>query len=215
MGVASGSRHAATQTDLIVFDDPELKDNVTLVRAFLAVDLTPEIQSRIAAVQSALGRFSSAVRWVRPEFIHLTLKFLGEISTAQQQQIESLFSQHKSGVAPFRISVRDVGFFPHARAPRVVWMGIQEGQRELEALATFVEEALRPAGFPPEERSFSPHVTIGRIKFLPSGKAFQDAAAPFSGYECGTAEVREFFLYESQLARSGSIYTKRATFGLE
>jgi 2'-5' RNA ligase len=185
------------------------------VRAFIAVDLTPEIRERIAEIQSLLGRFSHAVRWVRPESIHVTLKFLGEISAAQQQQIVGIFSAHKSGVTPFRIRVQGIGFFPDARRPRVVWLGIDEGQESLQSLAQFVEEQTKSAGFPSEERPFSSHVTIGRIKFMPDAKAFSEATVRFKEHGCGIAEVRQFFLYESQLNRSGAIYTKRATFELE
>ncbi|MBZ5551294.1 MAG: RNA 2',3'-cyclic phosphodiesterase [Acidobacteriia bacterium] len=185
------------------------------MRAFIAVDLTREIQTRIEAAQDALGRFSHAVRWVRPETIHLTLKFLGEISNDQQRRVVETFSTRKSGVAPFQISVGRLGFFPNARAPRVVWMGIEEGKGELQSLARFVDEALRAAGFPPEPRPFSPHATVGRIKFLPEVASFIEATSAFSDYQCGTATVGHFYLYESKLDRGGSIYTKRATFALE
>jgi 2'-5' RNA ligase len=185
------------------------------VRAFIAVDLTTEIEAKIAGAQTALGRFSHAVRWVRPESIHLTLKFLGEISPEQQRRVVETFSTPKSGVAPFQISVEGLGFFPNARAPRVVWMGIEEGKDNLQALARFVDEALAAAGFPPEQRPFSPHATIGRIKFLPDVASFIEASSSFSDYQCGRTTIRQFFLYESKLDRGGSIYTKRATFALE
>ncbi|MBZ5537043.1 MAG: RNA 2',3'-cyclic phosphodiesterase [Acidobacteriia bacterium] len=185
------------------------------MRAFIAVDLTREIEAKIAGAQAALGRFSHAVRWVRPESIHLTLKFLGEISNEQQHRVVETFSTRKSGVAPFQISVERLGFFPNARAPRVVWMGIRKGKEELQSLARFVDEALGAAGFPPEPRPFSPHATIGRIKFLPDVASFNEATSAFSDYQCGTTTVHHFFLYESKLDRGGSIYTKRATFGLE
>ena len=185
------------------------------MRAFIAVDLTEEIQNRIAEIQSALRPFSSAVRWVRPASIHLTLKFLGEISTSQQQSITETLASKKSGVAPFQLAVARLGFFPNARAPRVVWLGIEQGRAELQALAQFVEASCRGIGWPPEDRPFSPHVTIGRLKYLPDSHAFGDATARWADCECGGAAVRRFFLYESRLHREGSIYTKRAAFELE
>ncbi|MGB7622560.1 MAG: RNA 2',3'-cyclic phosphodiesterase [Terriglobia bacterium] len=185
------------------------------VRAFLAVDLTREIGARIGEAQAALARFSHAVRWVRPESIHLTLKFLGEISPEQQRRVMETFSAHKSGVDPFQVSVERLGFFPNTRAPRVVWIGIEQGREQLQSLARFVEDSLGAAGFPPESRPFSPHATIGRIKFLPDVAPFIEATSPFSNYQCGTTMVSHFFLYESKLERSGSIYTKRATFALK
>lgn len=185
------------------------------MRAFIAVDLTSEIQAKIAEIQSALKRFSTEVRWVRPQSIHLTLKFLGEISQDQLFQTQKIFTGHRSGITPFSISVERIGFFPNTRGPRVVWMGIEEGKEALETLARFVEEALRTAGFPPESRPFSAHATIGRIKYLRDVKGFLGAVAPFEKTHCGHAPVREFHLYESKLHRGGSIYTKRATFELE
>lgn len=185
------------------------------LRAFIAVDLTKEIQGRIAEIEAALERFSSQVRWVRPESIHLTLKFLGEITQDQFREIQKTFASRSSGIAPFLISVEGLGFFPNVRGPRVVWIGIEKGKEPLEALARFVEQALRTAGFPPESRPYSPHATIGRIKFLRDVKAFLEAADPLEKILCGQAPVREFHLYESELNRSGSIYTKRATFELE
>jgi RNA 2',3'-cyclic 3'-phosphodiesterase len=195
--------------------DVKLAEAGSKVRAFIAVDLTREIEAKIAAAQAALGRFSHAVRWVRPESIHLTLKFLGEISTDQQRRVVETFSARRSGMAPFQIAVERLGFFPNARAPRVVWMGIEEGKKELQSLARFVDEALGVTGFPPEPRPFSPHATIGRIKFLQDMASFIEATSAFSEYRCGTTIVRHFFLYESKLDRGGSIYTKRATFALE
>ncbi len=185
------------------------------MRAFIAVDLTSEIQKAIGDIQAALGRFLASIRWVKPESIHVTLKFLGEISETQQKQIESVCSERQGGLSPFEISVTGIGFFPNVRAPRVVWLGINQGKAELETLAAFVEESCRSVGFPAEARPFSPHVTIGRVKSLPHIRTFQEAAAPFTHAECGLTPVHQFFLYESQLARGGSIYTKRATFELE
>jgi len=185
------------------------------MRAFIAVDLSKEIQARIAESQAALGQFSHAVRWVRPESIHLTLKFLGEISGDQQRRVVEILSAQGSGVRSFQISVGHLGFFPNARAPRVVWMGIEEGKQSLQSLAEFVDGTLKAAGFSPEQRPFSPHVTIGRIKFLPNVSSFIEAASKFGEFECGATAVHDFFLYESKLDRGGSIYTRRAAFALE
>jgi 2'-5' RNA ligase len=152
---------------------------------------------------------------VRPESIHLTLKFLGEISSQQQETVIRTFSSRKCGIPRFELNVRKMGFFPNSRAPRVAWMSIEEGSRPLEQLARFVEESLVSAGFPPEDRLFSPHATIGRVKFLRDVPAFLKAASQFREQDCGWARVEAFHLYESQLSRGGSIYTKRATFELE
>lgn len=185
------------------------------VRAFIAVDLTKEIQSRIAEIQSVLQKFSPAVRWVRPQSIHLTLKFLGEINSSWQEQIVDLFSSQRCPVSPFQISVAQMGFFPSAQAPRVIWLGIDQGKAPLQSLAKYVDKILCGVGFTPEPREFSPHVTIGRTKFLRDPQALIDAVWRFGQCGCGTAWVRQFFLYESQLDRKGSVYTKRAIFGLE
>ncbi|MDD5542047.1 MAG: RNA 2',3'-cyclic phosphodiesterase [Acidobacteriia bacterium] len=185
------------------------------MRAFIAVDLSEHIRNEISRVEGPLGGFSSQVKWVKPDSIHLTLKFLGEISEAQQQSITSTLSAHPMPVPGFDMQVRGIGFFPNARAPRVVWMGVVEGGPQLQAMAAELERRLEPLGFPPEARLFSAHITIGRVKFLRDVPAFLKATSRFSEYDCGNARVESFHLYESQLRREGAIYTKRATFGLE
>jgi 2'-5' RNA ligase len=185
------------------------------VRAFIAVDLNEEIRGKIAEIQSALGRFSSSVRWVRPSSIHITLRFLGEISPDQQKRLTEMLADRKCGVPPFTIAVERMGFFPHARSPRVTWLGVEEGKNSLQQLARYVEVVATDVGFLREERPFSPHITFGRIKYLPDLKRFLEATAPFSEIHCGTVQIRQFHLYESQLHRDGPIYTRRASFELE
>ena len=185
------------------------------MRAFIAVDLNEEIRGIIAEIQSALGRFSPSVRWVRPSSIHITLRFLGEIAPDQQKRLAEMLADRKCGVPHFTIAVERMGFFPHARSPHVIWLGVEEGKNSLQELVRHVEDVAADLGFLREERPFSPHITFGRIKFLPDVKRFLEATAPFSEIQCGTVQVRQFHLYESQLHRDGPIYTRRASFELE
>jgi len=134
------------------------------VRTFIAVDLSARVKAQIAGLIAELSPLSSAVRWVQPEGLHLTLKFLGEIPEARLADIFASLEKALTGRPSFRFRLSGTGGFPSLRRPRVLWIGLREGREQLQELSGLVEKALVPCGFPPEKRPFSPHLTIGRIK---------------------------------------------------
>ena len=149
-------------------------------------------------------------RWTRPEGIHLTLKFLGEISSRQEIQVKDALSRMER-FEKFPVRAQGFGFFPGAKRPRVFWAGL-EAPSALARLAAQVENTLAPLGFPPENRAFKPHLTLARFKFprpVPKLEAF---LAGRDDAPLGTFEVSEFFLWESRLLPGGAEYHKVARF---
>ena len=180
------------------------------MRAFIAIDLPEPLRAALAETQQAFRRVCPEARWTRPEGIHLTLKFLGEISDAQAKRVvESLTRIGK--FEPFSIEARGFGFFPHPRRPRVLWVGI-EAPSALGELAARVEREMEKAGFAREERAFTPHLTLARFP-VPRPQPGLEAALP--GAEpasLGRFEASEFFLFESQLSPQGAQYRKVVRF---
>ncbi len=184
------------------------------MRAFIAIDITSEIRRQLAEfIDQNRGLFAGA-RWVRPENMHVTLKFLGAVPVEQQVRIEAVLSRVKS--PPFEISIRGLGFFPNVRSPRVFWAGIHAGD-ELPALASAVEQALLPLGFPQEKQSYRPHLTLARFDPRKKVQGLAGAAQCLmerSQPDFGTMTCTDFFLYESKLSSQGSRYTKLARLNL-
>ena len=194
------------------------------MRIFIALDIDDAIRERIQRFVEGVSGFAPDVRWVRAQSMHVTLKFIGEKSAEAVTEIKRALAAIQS--APFEISFRGYGFFPTSKAPRVLWIGIEAGP-PLAALAKSVDEAMAVLNIPKEEHAFSPHLTLARKggsgtprwrKGDTLNQSFQRlqerlAAAPAPDF--GTMTAQEFFLYESQLMRGGSRYTKIARFGLK
>jgi RNA 2',3'-cyclic 3'-phosphodiesterase len=193
------------------------------MRVFIALDIDDAVRSRLETFLDGVRGFAPDARWVRPESMHVTLKFIGEKSFEGVEEIKHALTAIRAGA--IEISFRGYGFFPTSKAPRVFWIGIA-GEPDLAALAKLVDETTAALGVPQEEHEFSPHLTLARRggsgaprwrKGDGPNPAFQDlqkrlAAMPAA--EFGTMTAREFFLYQSQLMPGGACYTKIASFGL-
>ena len=195
------------------------------MRIFIALDIDDDIRERIARFVEGVHGFAPEARWVRPESLHVTLKFVGERSPEDVERIKQVLQTVKTG--PVEIRFRGYGFFPSAKAPRVFWVGIAAGP-QLASLAAEVDEKMAPLGIPKEEHGFSPHLTVARAagrSGSPRGgkedvgnRSFQRLLEKLSALptpEFGNMTAREFFVYQSQLSSSGSKYTKLAGFALK
>ena len=192
------------------------------MRVFIALDIDDTIRERIQQFMDGVRGFAPDVRWVHPESMHVTLKFIGEKSAEAVKEIGLALADVQP--AAFEISFRGCGFFPTSKGPRVFWIGITAGP-QLAALAEAVDGAMAALGVPKEEHAFSPHLTLARRggsgaprwrKNDTPNQSFQrlqEKLAVMPALEFGTMTAREFFLYESQLMRGGSHYTKIARFG--
>jgi 2'-5' RNA ligase len=194
------------------------------MRVFVALDIDDVIRGKLARFLDGVRGFASDVRWVRPESLHVTLKFIGEKSEVEVEQIKGTLETIVA--EKFEMNFRGYGFFPGARAPRVFWVGIETGPA-LSSLAATVDEKLASLNIPKEEHAFSPHLTVARggggsgsprkQKSDRPNRSFQrlqEKLGALPAPEFGTMTSREFFLYQSQLSPGGSKYIKLAGFGL-
>ena len=180
------------------------------MRTFIAIDIPDEIRRKIQDIIEALRPAATNVSWSRAEGLHLTLKFLGEIPPAKVEAIKtSLAAVHLP--APLALRVQGTGYFSNEHSPRVIWLGV-EGGAELRELAARVEENLQPLGFPKEDRPFSAHLTLGRLRAPGRIAALQELLRQREPLELGSFTANEFFLYESKLSPGGSVYLKVARF---
>ena len=176
------------------------------MRAFIAIDLPEPLHAALADAQQSFRGACRDARWTRPEGIHLTLKFLGEISDAQTKQVVEALAQI-GALAPFPVEVKGFGFFPHAHRPRVLWAGVA-AQPALAELAANVESRMEKIGFAREDRAFSPHLTLARFQVPRAQPALEAAVAGRATVSLGKFEASEFFLLESKLSPQGAHYRK-------
>jgi 2'-5' RNA ligase len=194
------------------------------MRIFIALDIDDAIRQRIQRFMEGVNGFAPDARWVRPESLHVTLKFVGEKPMEIVGDIKRLLSGIRG--ESFEVTFRGYGFFPTAKAARVFWFGIESGP-QLPSLAKAVDEATLTLGIAKEDHPFAPHLTLARgggRSGAPSWhkggapnkhfQVLQEKLAPLPTPDFGTMAAREFFLYQSQLSQGGSRYTKIARFEL-
>lgn len=192
---------------------------MSVIRAFIAVDLPPDLRARLAEICDGLCAEMGQVpvRWVPPEKMHLTLKFLGDVSLNNVSVLQDILSGETVDREPFVISLGGLGAFPKVRRPRVIWVGV-EAPPELEALQRGIDKQTARVGYPPDRRPFSPHITVGRVSRNASpaevrviGDALNEANI---GY-LGVARVQAVHLYRSDLQSGGAVYHRLFTAELE
>jgi len=185
------------------------------MRTFIAIDLNEENKAALTKLQDELKQTKADVKWVEPENTHLTLKFLGEISEKQADQIKQVLDKISSDCKPFELSLSDIGAFPELDYPRVIWVGIEKGKKEVEEAAKKIEEELGKLGFANEERPFAAHLTIGRVRSRKNIQALKEvcqlASLPVNKSKPANRPTDELVnsitLYQSKLTPSGPIYT--------
>jgi 2'-5' RNA ligase len=176
------------------------------MRAFIAIDLPEPLRAALAEAQQGFRDACRDARWTRPEGIHLTLKFLGQISDAQTKQVVESLAQI-GRFEPFSVEVKGFGFFPQARRPRVFWAGVT-APPALAELAALVESHMEKIGFAREGRTFAPHLTLARFQVPRPQSALEAAVAARATTSLGKFEASEFFLFESKLSPQGAQYRK-------
>jgi len=179
-----------------------------IIRTFIAVEIPDDIKAAMKEVQGTLRKTVAEVGWVRPEGVHLTLKFLGGIGADIIPDLGAAVEAAVGGVAPFQLSVRGVGVFPTPKAPRVVWLGVEGELDRLAELYECVEGACEGLGFKREDRPFKPHLTLGRVKSPKGRGALVNALTEFEGVELGAINVESVSVMKSELRPSGAIYTE-------
>lgn len=189
------------------------------LRLFIAIELPAATRDALAATIDALRRSDDAgiIRWVRPEGIHVTLKFLGAVAPGRIDALRGALGRATHGVPPFSLQPEGAGSFGGARNLRVVWTGVGGARGALAALAARVEAEVSPLGFPAEQRAFNPHLTLGRVRddAPPDARArFHDALARYAPPAYAPFDVAHVSLMRSTLGRGGAVYDAIATFPL-
>ena len=179
-----------------------------MIRSFIAIDLPNETRQSLASVQEELKRSQARVRWVNPHSIHLTLKFLGNIAHAQIDDIATAVAQGVRNESVLTLCAGGLGAFPSQRNPRVIWVGIRGEVERLARIQARLEKDLVPLGFAREQRGFSPHFTLGRVRDKRNRQALIDGMASLTLPEFNFFDVAEIILYISDLTATGAIYTK-------
>jgi len=181
------------------------------MRLFTALDLPPEVLASLGQLLARL-RPAADLRWAPVENLHITTKFIGEWPEARLAElVRALQEIARPGSIP--ISIRGLGWFPNARAPRVFWAGI-EAPPSLAALARAIDQQLAGLGVPRETRPFSPHLTLARIKGTPDLARLRRTIEQLPSTEFGSFVADRYFLYRSELKPTGAVYTKLAEFPL-
>ena len=183
-----------------------------MIRSFLAIEIGEHVRSGIRTTQEDWKASRADVKWVPPENVHLTLKFFGQITQGQVDEIARRLDEVVKDQDPFLVSVNGAGMFPNMRRPRVVWLGIGAELVPLSALHRTVEETLEAIGFDRESRAFRPHLTLGRVR---SGRGIDDLARRVReslGLSLGSFTVDHLTLFRSDLGPTGARYTAQRTF---
>jgi 2'-5' RNA ligase len=180
------------------------------MRVFLAIDVPEAIREQLANIQDELRPSAPSARWVAPDAIHITLKFIGEISEKRRDDIDEALADLAWKSMP--VTVRGIGFFPGMRSPRVLWAGVE--CTTMAGLAEEVDSRLVHAGFDSEKRAFRGHLTLARTKGSRLENTLVTAAAPHEQKEFGSFQADRINLYQSTLKAGGSVYTKLKEFPL-
>ncbi|MCL6481247.1 MAG: RNA 2',3'-cyclic phosphodiesterase [Firmicutes bacterium] len=183
------------------------------MRLFVALDVGEAVRERLGALIRELAPLCPGARWVQPDSMHVTLKFIGAVAAEEVERIRAALAT-LAWPGPIEMVIRNTGFFPNAKHPRVFWAGI-EAPPALSELAAAVEAQLEPLGVPRESRAFHPHLTLARFKSEAGLAQLQQALARRGPVEFGRVVATRFHLYESRLRTSGAVYTRLATFPLE
>ncbi len=185
------------------------------MRTFIAIDLEKELKKNLSLLITRLEKGQKNIKWVEWKGMHLTIKFLGEISEEKVGEVEDILKKISGMYKPFPLKLKGTGTFPpEKKNPRVIWVGVEE-EKTLLSLQDQLERELEKIGFPREKRKFHPHLTLGRVKF-PSG--LQETLQELEKHQdsnFGEMIVRKMTFFESTLKPSGAEYTVISEFGFQ
>jgi RNA 2',3'-cyclic 3'-phosphodiesterase len=180
------------------------------MRLFVALEVPSTVRENLARLLKSLHAVSPQTRWVRPENLHVTLKFIGEVPETKLAPIRAALA-HVNSDQPVMLDFRGLGFFPNEKHPRVFWAGI-EASENLKTLAADIEKATEKLGMPREQRPFSPHLTLARFEPPQLPEKLRAAIQGKTGRDFGSLHTDQFHLIESKLKPSGAEYTTVESF---
>lgn len=185
-------------------------------RTFIAVEVGEAIRDRAVALQEALAKTGAQVKWVTPESMHVTLLFLGEVDDRDLHPVCRAVRDVAAAEPPFSLAVSGAGAFPNARHPKILWAGITDGVEPLKRLYDALETKMLDLGcYRKEERGYTPHLTLGRVKGESDGNLLAPELAKRAGWDAGRVAVEEVLVFSSVLERDGPVYTVLGRGGLK
>jgi 2'-5' RNA ligase len=177
-------------------------------RTFIAIDPGKAIRDRLVALQENLARTGADVKWVEADNLHLTMLFLGEVDQRELTPVCRVVAEAAQQHAPFPMSIEHAGAFPNVRRPRTLWVGVGTGAAEVCALHDALEEPLQALGcYRREERQFTPHLTLGRVRGERAAADLAAAMTKHAAWSAGETIVSSVHVMGSELTPNGPIYT--------
>lgn len=177
------------------------------LRTFVALPLDSHIVTSLHALHQQLKSLPVDVKWVNPQSIHVTIKFLGHVEEAHLESIYEAIQQGISRIKPWRVGVKHMGTFPGMRNPRVVWVGLDDPTGAIMTVQNQVEAELVKVGFEKERRAFTPHLTVGRVRSPKGKKDLVSFLVDEREREFGEMHIDRVVLYRSDLKPTGAVYT--------
>ena len=177
------------------------------IRMFIALDLDESIRQRLTQAAREFPEGNSKIRWVPPENLHVTVKFLGNVAKARARNVCELMPKVAEGIEPFDFEVVGLRCVPPGGRVKMIWADIHEPTGRLAAAAGLVETAMTSLRFPREKRQFVPHITVGRVKMTEDSPGLRAAAAQHAETHFGRQDARELVTYSSKLIPNGAVYT--------
>jgi 2'-5' RNA ligase len=177
------------------------------LRAFVAIQLTDDVIAHAKALQDALKQHGLKLKWVKPQNLHLTLKFLGDIPQTDAAAIGAALKTAVGDEGPLALTLQGMGVFPGIRQPRVLWAGFGGAVDRLKRLQSRIEDQLEPMGYRREKRGFNAHLTLARIKGAIAPDRLLRAIEAVGCFQPQPFEVRSVMLYKSDLRPTGAVYT--------
>jgi RNA 2',3'-cyclic 3'-phosphodiesterase len=176
-----------------------------MVRAFIGAGLTEEAIDQLSGVIANLDFSSKGIKWVKPENLHITFKFLEDIDESQISLITDILDSSLKGHGSINFSIDHLGVFPTWKRPRIIWAGVSKGASALVSLSEKIEDVMQALNFEKEKRVFKPHITIGRIKSLKYPELLKKAVQTVI-FESGSLAIGHVTLYQSILSQDGAKY---------
>ncbi len=180
------------------------------IRTFIAIPLTSETQKSLERIQKDIVTYQTYVKWVEPHNIHLTLKFTGEITPQKLKSIAAILPSLFQNSSPFEIAITHLGAFPNEQRPQVIWAGITQNAELITQLAVQIENGLSPLRIPKDDKEFSPHITLGRVRSLKNIENFPSTIKTYQKFLPITQTIDTISLFKSTLTAQGPVYEQLA-----
>ena len=177
-----------------------------MIRTFIAAEINEEVKQALVSDLKQLKNAAPRVKWVKPESLHLTFKFLGDVEENDLAELFAAIGEAAAVFTPFAVAVAEIGAFPNWKTPRVVWAGCEDGSEELQEVFAAVENACYSLGYPEEAKPYNPHLTLGRIKLPADSQGLLPAVEKLGKREYGYIDIDEIIVFMSDLCRGGPVY---------